>query len=492
MIQKKCKGFTKILSACMLTAVILLAAALPAQAAEKATVRSVSGVKFQKASGTGKAALGSYYASVSTGTYFMYLNSAGEKTYLVSTKDGKKYAQTELRSVVKKLGKLSKRNAESISFGNMSVLDGEVVLCGSYGEEKSFMLTTKNGKKFTYYKMPDFKEFSYGAHILKAGSKYVWLREYVEGQDEITGEAGLVQDGPTFKVDAAYRCYVSDDKKTWYPKKLVVKGVQNGKDEILYYNDTQRKNNKYLVLNGVMSDGEYLYFGITYRPHSDANEGEASESYVYRTKDFETCEKVALSDQPLPKVTKRTAEHIEDLLLTKSDVRYGAVTDWNYQSGSLMGAFALTRGSSADGGFQTVFSYDPGAYSGRTNGCLYNWEETGKNVSLLFERTKDNSLFVSKDGQTGFKEYQTSIQASHCRGIMEDARHGYKILCYQTYTESDEIDYLLFSKNGFAKTYRVKLPKGALSAQIKGNRLLVMARKGNYYISLSDLYKKMG
>lgn len=489
--QKSCKKLTKILSACMLTLAMLVGIASPVQAAGKATIKTVSGVKFQKAKGADKTRFSYLAGSVNTGTYVMYLkNAENGKPYLLSTKDGKKYTQTDLKATVKKMGIISKKNADSLWFGSISVLDKEVVLCGSYGEEKSFMLTTKNGKTFSFYMMPNFKEFSGNAQILKVGSKYVWLRNFVEGQDEISGEDGLIQEGDTFRVVARYRCYVSDDKKTWQPKNIGVKGVEDNRGEILYYNDAQRKENKYLVLNGVMSDGEYLYFGITYRPHNDGNEGEISESYVYRTKDFETCEKVALSDQPLPEVTKNTAEHMEDLYLTKKDVRYGTVTDWKFNSGSSMKAFSLTRGSSAGDDFKEVFSYDAGAYSSKTNGCLLNWESTGKNVSLLFERAKDNSLFVSKDGRTDFKEYKTSIRASQCSGIREDAKNGYKILGYQIY-ESDGISHLLFSKNGFVKTYRVKLPSGTLGVEIKGDLLLVTAFKGNYYVKLSDLYKRM-
>lgn len=492
MMKKRCKRFTKILSACMLTLAMLATAVSPVQAAGKATIKTVSGVKFQKGMGADKTTFEYTSDSVNTGTYIMYLkNTASGKTYLISSKDGKKYSQTDLRATAKKLGGLSKKNTDSLYFGSLTLLGNEVAICGSYGNEKPCMLTTKNGKTFTFSKLPEFKEFSSSARILKAGSNYVWIRDFVEGQDEIIGEDGLIQEGDQFKINARYRYYISDDKKTWMPKNICIKGMENDKEEVLFYNDAQREKNKFLLLNGVMSDGDYLYFGITYRPSSDANEGEISESYVYRTKDFETYEKVTLSDQPLPKVTKTTAEHIEDLYLTRTDVRYGAVEDWIYKSGSSLGTFTLTRGSSTGNNFKKLFSYDAGAYSSKTNGYLMNWEDTGKNVSLLFERAKDNSLFVSKDGATNFKEYKTSIKASQCCGIWEDAKKGYKILGYKKYTESDEMTHLLFSKNGFVKTYQVKLPSGAQRIEIKGDILSVAAQKGNYYIKLSDLYKKM-
>lgn len=426
----------------------------------------------------------------------MYLKDAGNgKTYLLSTKDGKKYTQKDVKAVVKsflkKMGKWKKSYAENIWFGNISVLDGEAVLCGSYGEERAFMLTTKDGQKISFYEMPGFEEFSNTAQILKVGSRYVWIRDYVEGQDSLEPVGGVV--GERTVMASRYQYYVSEDKKIWNMKRIDIKGYPKASSnewEMDDYFDAQRKENKYLLLNGVMADGDYLYFGITYRPGSDANEGEVSESYVYRTKDFETYEKVSLSDKPVPEVTKKTAEHTEDLYLTKKDVRYGAVTDGNYNPGSSMSAFSLTRGSSAGDDFKEVFSYDPGKYKSKTLGCLFNWENTGKNVSLIFKREKDNSLFVSKDGQKDFKEYKTSIDPSNCKGIWEDTKKGYKILGYQIY-ESDGISHLLFSKNGFAKTYRVKLPSGTLGVEIRGDLLLVTACKGNYYVKLSNLYKKM-
>lgn len=492
MMKKGCKKLTKMLFACMLTLAMLATAASPVQAAGKATVKTVSGVKFQKGTGADKTKFEHTSASVNTGTYMMYLkNTASGKLYLISSKDGKKYSQTDLRATAKKQGVLNKKNTDSLWFGSMTLLGNEVAICGSYGEQQPCMLTTKNGKTFTFSEMPKFEEFSSGARILKVGSKYVWIRDFVEGYDRIGGERGLIQEGDQFKIEASYRYYISDDKRTWSPKNIYIKGMENGKEEILFYNDAKRKENKYLLLHGVMSDGIYLYFGITYRPHDEGNEGEISESYVYRTNDFETYEKVALSDQPLPKVTKNTAEHIEDLYLTRTDVRYGTVEDWIYKAGSSMDAFTLTRGSSAGNDFKTVFSYDAGAYSSKTNGYLLNWESTGKNVSLLFEREKDNSLFVSKDGKTGFKEYKTSIKPSQCCGIWEDAKKGYKILGYKKYTESDEMTHLLFSKNGFVKTYQVKLPSRTQSVVIKDDILSVTAQKGNYYLKLSDLYKKM-
>lgn len=490
--KKLFKKSTKVLSVIALAFAMLIGMASPAQAAGKATIKTVSGVKFQKGTGADKTKFESTSASVNTGTYLMYLrNTASGKPYLISSKDGKKYSQTDLRAVAKKLGGLSKKNTNSLYFGSLVLLSNEVAVCGSYGNEKPCMLTTKNGKSFTFSKMPEFEEFSSSARILKVGSKYVWIRDFVEGQDYIGGERGLIQEGDQFRIEASYRYYISDDKTTWSPKNIYIKGMENNKEEILFYNDAQREKNKFLLLNGVMSDGDYLYFGITYRPHDDANEGEISESYVYRTKDFETYEKVTLSDQPLPKVTKNTAEHIEDLYLTKADIRYGTVADWLYKSGSSLGTFTLTRGSSAGDDFKNVFSYDAGAYSSKTNGYLLNWESTGKNVSLIFERAKDNSLFVSKNGTTDFKEYKTSIKASHCCGIWEDAKNGYKILGYRKYTESDEMTHLLFSKNGFVKTYQVKLPSGAQRIEIKGDILSVPVQKGNYYLKLSDLYKKM-
>lgn len=492
MMKKRCKKLTKIMSACMLTFAMLAGAVSPVQAAGKATIKTVSGAKFQKGTGADKTTFEHTSASVNTGTYIMYLkNTASGKPYLISTKDGKKYSQTDLRAIAKKLGGLSKKNVDSLYFGSLTLLGNEVAICGNYGNEKPCMLTTKNGKTFTFSKLPEFQEYSFNARILKIGSKYVWIRDYVEGQDKISGEDGLIQEGNQFKIEAKYKCYISDDKRSWAPKYIGVKGVANGKEEILFYNDAQRKENKYLLFNGVMADGAYLYFGITYRPHDEGNEGEISESYVYRTKDFETYEKVTLSDQPLPKVTKNTAEHMEDLYLTRTDVRYGVATDWIYKTGSSLDTFALTRRSTAGGDFKKVFTYDAGAYSSKTNGYLLNWESTGKNVSLIFDRVKDNSLFVSKDGKGGFKEYKTSIEASHCCGIWEDAKKGYKILGYKKYTESDEMTHLLFSKNGFVKTYQVKLLNGAQSVAVKGDILSVTAQKGNYYIKLSDLYKKM-
>lgn len=490
--KKLFKKSTRALSVIVLAFAMLIGMASPVQAAGKATVKTVSGVKFQKGTGADKTTFENTSAAVNTGTYIMYLkNTASGKPYLISTKDGKKYSQTDLRAIAKKLGGLNKKNTDSLWFGSITLLGNEVAICGSYGEQKPCMLTTKNGKTFTFSKMPQFNDFSYCARILKAGSKYVWIRDSVEGKDEISREDELIQEENQFKIEARYRYYISDDKKTWTPKNIRIKGMENDKEEILFYNDAKRKENKYLLLNGVMSDGVYLYFGITYRPHDEGNEGEISESYVYRTNDFETYEKVALSDQPLPKVTKNTAEHIEDLYLTRTDVRYGTVEDWIYKAGSSMDAFTLTRGSSAGNDFKTVFSYDAGAYGSKTKGCIFNWEDTGKNVSLLFEREKDNSLFVSKDGKTGFKEYKTPIKPSQCCGIWEDAKKGYKILGYKENTESNGMTHLLFSKNGFVKTYQVKLPSGAQSIVIKGDILSVTAQKGNYYLKLSDLYKKM-
>lgn len=90
--QKSCKKLTKILSACMLTLAMLVGIASPVQAAGKATIKTVSGIKFQKAKGADKTRFSYLVGSVNTGKYIMYLKDAENgKTYLLSTKDGKKY-----------------------------------------------------------------------------------------------------------------------------------------------------------------------------------------------------------------------------------------------------------------------------------------------------------------------------------------------------------------------------------------------------------------
>lgn len=128
----------------MLTLAMLVGTASPVQAAGKATIKTVSGIKFQKAKGADKTTFSYLAGSVNNGTYIMFLKDAENgKPYLLSTKDGKKYTQTDLKAAVKKMGVLSKKNADSLWFGSISVLDKEVALCGSYGEEKAFMLTTK-------------------------------------------------------------------------------------------------------------------------------------------------------------------------------------------------------------------------------------------------------------------------------------------------------------------------------------------------------------
>lgn len=104
------KKSTKALSAIVLAFAMLIGMASPVQAAGKATVKTVSGVKFQKGTGADKTKFEHTSASVNTGTYMMYLkNTASGKPYLISSKDGKKYSQTDLRAIAKKQGVLNKK-----------------------------------------------------------------------------------------------------------------------------------------------------------------------------------------------------------------------------------------------------------------------------------------------------------------------------------------------------------------------------------------------
>lgn len=460
----------------VLCAAMLFGQAMPAQAAGKTSLKTVSGVKFKEGKGADKTGFARVLGMVNAGNYLMYLKEdKNGKPYLVYTKDGKNYKQTDLRKALQNTGKLSKEDVESSWIMHISVVDNEVIISGGFGNELSFQLRTKNGSSFTYHKTPDCKQLSNYSRMLKVGSTYVLLRSWIEDQDEIK-ENGK-------EIKARFKYYTSTDKKNWKSCWVELKGSKNAKGEIEYA-DAKRKDNHYLVLSGIGAEGKYLYFGITYRPYSSANAADRHEYYIYRTKDFKTYEKVAVSNKSLIK----NMEHQEDISFTRPGAVYGITddwdantTDWSYS----LGSFTLTYAANADSKFKEVFAYKPGNYSSKTLTYTYNWKETGEQVSLFFERQKDNSLFVSKNGTSGFKEYKTSIKASKCRGIWSDTKNGYRIMGY------DDMKYLLLSKDGFIKSYQVKLPSGAQSIAIKGNLLSVTAKKGNYYISLSELYKKL-
>ncbi|MGN0170027.1 MAG: hypothetical protein ACI39H_04610 [Lachnospiraceae bacterium] len=447
-------------------------------AAGKTTIKTISNIKFTKATGASTTKLGEVTGQVATSKYVMYLKktSAG-KPYLVYTSNGKSYKQVDLTKQVQKLAGVTSKKAAQYYFAGISAVGNEVIISGSTATKKPFQLRTTNGSKYTYHVMKSTDNGSGCSEMLKVGDTYVLIRSFSESNDKYEESS----DGATFT--SKFLFYISKDKKVWNKKYISLDGIVNNQGNC-EFRDTLRKENQYAVLSGVKTDGTYLYIGIIYRPHSEGGVGNASEYYVYRTKDFETYEKInSCEKEPL-----EGSSWYEDITITKSGIMYGLAEDWAYNEKTceeFLDSFTFTRAENNDSAYEEVFSYDAGQYEDHTFGYLNNWNSDGTMVSLFFKRKEGNSLFVSEDGKTDYKEFSTSIDPEKCRGIWEDTKNGYKIMGY------DNMKYLLFSKDGFVKTYKVKLPTGTQSVAVKGNLLLVTVKQGNYYIGLSTLYGKM-
>ncbi len=453
-----------------------LGQALPIHAAERASVKAVSGVKFSKGKGANKK-LNWCYGSVYTGDYIMYLKSnESGKDFLISTKDGKNYKKTDLTKLIQLAGNVGKKKAKEAYFTSASVVDDEAVLCGGFADESCFLIKTKDGANFFYQSMPECKELSQYSQLFKVGSKYVWIRTWDEGQDYIDEQ----MDGT---VVAEFQYYVSETGEIWDSHYISLSGIKNA-DGMIEYDDAVKKENRHLLLSGVVSEGGYLYFNITYRPYSEGGMGDAHETYVYRTKDFETYEKVDIYDG----MTNEVTEWEQSIAFDRKGSLYGTAAEWNVDTENWeynVEGFVMAKAEN-ESNFKQIFTYNPKDYNSNTTNCIYNWNEDGTWISVFMEREKETGLFVSETGNSSFKEYQTEIKPSKCSGIWEDAKNGYKIMGY------DEMKYLLFSKNGFITSYKVELPDTTQGIAVKDDILSTTTEKGNYYVKLADLYKQFG
>lgn len=445
------------------------------QAAEKATVKSVTGISFKKAKGADKTKFESTVATVTLKKYTMYLKTTTSGTpYLVYTKDGKNYKQTDLRKILQKTAKWSKKKAKQAYFADMSVIDNEVILSGSTGDDKSFQLRTKNGSKFTYYKTPDCSAMSGYTSMYKVGNTYVLLRTWVEGYDDQKTEGD--------KTSSRYKYYISTDKKNWKARYITVEGTLTA-DGSMSYADAVRKENCHLVLTNTGTDGNYLYYQIIYRPYDEGGDGDLSETYTYRTNDFENYEKVDMHLEAFAD----NVQHYESVIAAGNNASCAMAIDWYTDPldwSSEIKTFTMTYANDGAAEQETCLLYDASAYNGKTISSFAAYKEDLSRLSVWIQREEDNSLFVLEKGADAVKEYSTSIKASLCSD--EWIAGEYELTGY------DDMKYILLSKDGFVTTYKVKLPKGAQTVEINGGKLLVTAAKGNYYISLSTLYSKMG
>lgn len=434
---------------------------------------------------------------------FMLEEAYMKDRVLVSTEDGETFTRKVLsEKFFQKLG-LSKKRASDIGIYGIYELNGEINICGwAYSRDQGdYALTvkTRNGKDFYGMKLskeapwPDFK----------LGNRYV----QVYTGDEYDTTKIKDKKNKTFTIN--YKVKVSEDCENWTQTAFSLSGKLSGKDYI--YDDTRHRANATVYVGNVWHDEEYAYLEVTYYGNNHKNYDEEidpdimwSEEYVYRTRDFEHYEKMDLPGNTF----EDRQQHDEDIVSAGASGLFAATHDYvyvsdYYEDGGRLENYTLSRNG------EPVFTYHPEKYDGYETEKNYTreWKElvnekTGT-TTLFFEREildppdgewdkkeeYQTAVFISGDGRGDFKEYKSKLSLDKLGKMHTDDAHGYQILERTKFP--GEIVYLLFSKDGFAHSFKVKLPRYTKAIELNGDVLVGCSRKNYFSIPLAELYQKM-
>ena len=298
-------------------------------------IKNVDNIEFNNDKDADKIAFARTFGSVNTGKYIMHLEvTPYGKQYLVCTWNNRWYWQTDLMKILQKQVKLTKEQAEKCFFNKISLVDDEVILSGlikaeNYRNSKPVHLITKNGRKFWLLKEPDYERDGLSAVFLKVGTTYVMVQECME-QKSNCEEKQKIKAGERIVSELKY--FISKDKFNWEPREIKLSGVVNSSGNI-EYDHAKEKQYNLVMLKGAFGVGEYLYLEIvTHTPYFAVA---FSEEYLYRTKDFETYEKVKVcnEDKCNLEVIKSNV-YVESLCIVDEKNQYGILASYEYDEES--------------------------------------------------------------------------------------------------------------------------------------------------------------
>lgn len=476
---------TKRLAAVLLALTMVFGVVTPAtvQAATKATVKTVKGVKFTKSKSDAKQKYDYTQDTAVVGSRIMLVKHIKDgKDVLLTTKNGKTFSKVNLQPVILKHAGYKKTKGKEVAIDGILQGSKVVIVYGTIYDSKTYkkityVIKTKNGKKFFgYTKIPTLTRDYFSGKLLRAAGKYVWIYNWTECEDSCKEN----KTKKTFVMK--YKFFVSKDLKKWSSHYVTFSGTL--KNKLHVFKDAKRKTNHFMTMYDPKGDSKYLYVSAHFMPYDEGGFEDPGEEYVFRSKDFKHFEKIDTASSGLIGKMK----HYEDVLFTRPGRQYATSIDWgvnNKDYSYYVGGFSFAYAEKPGAKMKKIFTYNPKKYKGKTTNAWANWNANGKNVSLFFEREKQSSLFVSTNGISGFKEYTTDIKLSKCSTVCSDEKRGYKIIVY------DDMKYLLFSKNGFVTTYKVKLPAKAQDFEWNNSTMVITTKQGHYYISLAALYKKL-
>lgn len=494
--------------AILLVLAMVLGISTPNQAVNKATIKMVKGVKFTKVMGVENGDIEYCEGEAVVGSRILFLKMIGwDKYKIYATKDGKTYTKKDIGKVILDYEGFPKNTgfyyfrANIMENGNDAIIYGEYCINGFESKSVQFSMRTKDGVHFyNHTELPKLK-YNHEGKLFRVGKKYVWCRKEFADADSVTENINK----NTFIQK--YQFFVSSDLDNWkeycVPLSGKIKTDKQG-DEYYAFKDAKRSYNHYSQMEAMEGDGTYLYATVTFMPYDEMWGGEPAETYIFRTRDFKHFEKVpGIGTCPKETSYKKDNYYNERIYSVENGRTYGIsfteMVDFREDS-VYIGSYQLSYGKKPGDKMKKIFTFHPKKYKGKTfpyyNRITCNHD--GTYFSLMFDMEKQNRLFVSKTGTGDFKEYSMAIEPGSCGKCWEDKKKGYRIMEIANKNMEDGYfqgyygaKYLLFSKDGFAKSYKVMMPKETLDVEINGSIIVAATKDFYFYIPLSKIYKKM-
>ncbi|MBE5906410.1 MAG: hypothetical protein E7277_06395 [Lachnospiraceae bacterium] len=430
---------------------------------------------------------------------------------LLSTEDGKQFTKQVFTEKFLKQFDIPKKYSYYLGVEDIKEVNGEIVIYG-YGYEKmgndskDFSFKTKDGTHFYDFQVMDKPKQS---ENLKIGKYYVksWVDDY---------DATIKKDKTTKTFTKNIPIQVSEDGEEWKEIYFSLHGTIKGRD--YFYDDVQHRYNTSVRLDETWHDDTYMYFDMRFygddRKNNEETDKQAeeeydwSESYVYRTKDMIHFEKLNLPGN----TDSDRFQHVEEMVYAGKNGALAVTYDnpfigtW-YEDGFYMQHVTFCDPNT----MKPVLTYDAAQYDDNKDNRNFtkSWairvsEQTGKTAILLdreyeeevweendmkFWEEYPTSIFISQDGKHDFKEYKSKIRIENLGEVHDDVEHGYQILERTEFPRT--IKYLLFSKDGFAHSFKVKVPKDTRFITLHGDLLIGVSLTKYFSIPLTELYSKM-
>jgi len=399
-------------------------------AVKKTTIKSIE-VKSTKAKSD--TTYNNVIGRAETDKFIMILreNKKG-KTVLQFSEDGKVYKDIDIISIIKNK---FKTDSDEIIFHDFGSFDNKIVYITGRIEDGfdyyNFLLTTKDGSKWTSSKL----ECTYGSgfevgYIYKLGSTYV----YTVREGEPMG-GGL---------DSRAPYWISKDLKEW---------------EMM----TTPKNDRGIAL-GVM----WSLVGVGDKAMVIAALDEDFNPYqLYYTTDLKTFNKITKGINNDDSGAK-TYFILNGKALLRREVIFKG--DKLHSIQFLMSTNCKT--------WKKVIDYKQSNYKSVTTRTGHS--STDKDLIILFEREKDNSLFSYSSKNNSFTEYSTPIKVSLMGSGVYSDKYSYMVY---------DSKYILVSNDNFVTAYKIKTPLKNIDKLTVWNNILMIHGENNYYIKESDIEK---